>query len=200
MTLSRPQITALSTLVILPLCLSCESTAKQPDVPAVAVMDHAGLLAVSPADIVIAPVQDLSAGAVAPAADLRRAFQRGLVSRRYSPLALEYVDAQLVNAAFVAGSLCEEAILEIRVMSWDMSLWDLHSAISVAVEARLMDSADPGGAPLWGARFAKRINLSSERHSSPTQALVMGRAADMVAADLLAVLPARNPSPGDIRR
>jgi hypothetical protein len=159
-------------------------------------MNHGGLLAVSPADIVIAPVQDLSLGAVAPREELRQAFQQGLVSRRYSPLALDYVDAKLVDAAFVAGSLREEAVLEIQVLAWDMSLWDLHSAVSVEVRARLVNSAAAEGEPLWGANFTKRLNLSSERHTSPTQALVMGRAAQMVAAELLAVLPARNPVPG----
>jgi hypothetical protein len=192
----RPQIKALFPLIVLPLFLSCESTGGQPQEPAITVYDHPGLLQISPADVVIPPVQDLSEWGMAPATDLRNAFQQGLVSRRYSPLALDYVDAHLAEAGFVAGSLREEAILQIQVWDWDMSIWDQHSIITVDVEARLLNSNNPDGEALWGARFARRINLSRERHQSPTRALVQRRAAQHVASEILANLPARNPVPG----
>ncbi len=148
------------------------------------------LESVQPADVVVAPIADKSADGRAPTDSLRQAFQSGLIKRRYSPLALEYVDRRVVEAAYTPGSLREDAVLQVTVREWDMNRWDTHGEISVVMEAWMIG---PDGAELWGGKLTRKIDLSSEREHYPTTREAFERGSVILASELLEVMPARNP-------
>lgn len=153
----------------------------------------------NPIDIVVAPVENTAGVKGVPIVALRESFQKGLVKRRYSPLALEYVDRKVVNAAYRPGSLNEEAVLQITVEQWDTSLWDSHSALNIKVQARMLDAANPGGGDLWSGRIDRRFELGPEREQFSTEEALVRHACEKIAAEVLAALPARNPEAGLVK-
>jgi hypothetical protein len=149
-----------------------------------------GLESSQPADVVVAPVVDESASSRAPQAALRQAFQVGLVKRRYSPLALDYVDRRVVEASYSPGSLQEDAVFEVTVRDWDMSRWDTHGEVTVEVEAWMLG---PDGTELWGGKLTRKLDLSTERQHYPTTREAFERGCTLIADELLEVMPARSP-------
>ena len=115
---------------------------------------------VSPVDIAVAPLIDLTEVLPThiPEEDLRTAFARALVKRRYTPLHLDYVDRHVVDAAYAPGAAGEDAVLVISVEEWDDSLWDIHYALNVTLEAVVIDPDAPSGAELWKARVSRRFD------------------------------------------
>ena len=148
---------------------------------------------VQPMDVVIAPVIDESGHKRVPIGELRQAFQVALLKRRYTPLALEYVDRRVVEAAYRPGSLQEDAVLEITVRDWDLSRWDSAREITVEVEAWMLLAED--GSQLWGGRLSRTLDLALERdrHETDVQALRLG--CELIAGELMEVMPARTPRP-----
>ena len=144
-------------------------------------------------DVVIAPVVDLSISGKVPELELRQAFQRQLIKRRYSALALPYTDRNVVNASYTTGALEEDAVLQITVREWDLSRWSSHSEVSVKVEAWMHDSRDDG--ELWGGMLERTFYLEQEVRNRPTQKGLMGTVAEDIATSLLEVMPARTPQP-----
>lgn len=149
----------------------------------------------NPRDIAIAPVLLVHEEVQAPDWALRRAFQKGLVKRRYSPLALEQVDENLVEASYRAGRLKEDALLEILVYSWDESQWESRSLLVVDVEARLIAPDGTSLDPLWAGRLEKEFRFTREREVTPSPRTRMQKACDEIAAEILVAMPARNVSP-----
>ena len=150
-----------------------------------------GLESVQPADVVVAPVNDQSPGCTAPLAALRSAFQNALIKRRSSPLALDYVDRRVVEAAYTVGALQEDAVLQVTVREWDMSRWDTHGEVQVEVEAWMIAA---NGAELWGGKLSRKLDLSNEREHFPTHVEAFTRGCTRVADELLKVMPARTPT------
>ncbi|MFT5049472.1 MAG: hypothetical protein ACI8QZ_000865 [Chlamydiales bacterium] len=158
---------------------------------------HAGGLAdKNPRDVAIAPVLFVHEDTQAPDWALRKAFQKGLVLRRYSPLALEQVDENLIEASYTAGRANEDALLEILVYSWDQSQWDSRALLNVDLEARLIDPAGSSLDPLWAGRLVKTFQFTRQAEITPSQRTRMQKACDEIAAEILAVLPARAAVPG----
>jgi hypothetical protein len=176
---------------------SCESV---PHHRGVAVHSTEGDLVVqeAPIEIAVAPVVNAS-GASLPAAALRDAFQKELVDRRYSPLALDYVDRKVVEAAYTPGASDEQATLVITVEKWDASLWTTHGAITAKVVAQLID-ATGGGKVLWSATADQRFDFPALREHLSTETARMKFACDEIAAELLAKLPPRTARPGRLAK
>lgn len=153
---------------------------------------HAGTIREqNPRDIAIGPVLVVHEGVDVPDFALRRGFQRGLVKRRYSPLALEQVDNNLIEASYRAGRLEEDAALEIVVYTWDDSQWDTRSVLTFDVEARLIDPEGSAIDPLWAGRLEKRMPFTQVRDVIPSNRAQMERACEVIADEILAALPQR---------
>ncbi len=148
----------------------------------------------APIEIAVAPVVNAS-GTSLPSAALRDAFQKGMVEHRYSPLALDYVDRKVVEAAYTPGASDEQATLVITVEKWDPSLWTTHGAITAKVVAQLID-ATGGGEVLWSATADQRFDFPALREHLSTETARMKYACDEIAAELLGKLPARTSRPG----
>jgi hypothetical protein len=150
----------------------------------------------NPVDLVVAPIENKSGDDAVPVASLRDAFQKGLVRRRYSPLALEYVDRKIVDAAYTPGSLKEEAVLQVTVESWDTSLLDTRGALVVKIQAQLIDAEDSANGQLWRGFIDHRFDLDAEREQFRTREALLEYACGKIAEEVLAALPARNAGPG----
>lgn len=156
--------------------------------------DTGSVLQESPIEVAVAPVVNAS-GASLPAAALRDSFQNELVERRYSPLALDYVDRKVTEAAYTPGASDEQATLVITVEKWDSSLWTSHGAITAKVVTQLID-ATGGGKVLWSATADQRFDFPGLREHLSTETARLQYACDEIAAELLGKLPPRKPRPG----
>lgn len=169
--------------------LSCQSTAPEPLGKGVESHGLEKLLEKNPVDVAVAPVRG-AAGKDAPMKDLRVCFQKALVTRRYSPLANEFVDRHVADAAYPSGSSNEQAVMTIDVERWDTSLWKTLGAISVRMQVRLTDAAS--GEELWSGRVDQRYDMSAAIQNLPTETARMHYACERIAAEILEKLPARN--------
>jgi hypothetical protein len=171
---------------------ACQSL---PDPPGKNVTEifHGTLETVQPADIVVAPITVEGNAAVVPSMELRKAFQRNLILRRYSALALPYTDRRVVNASYKSGSLYEDAILKIVVKTWDMSRWNSNKEVAVVMEAWMLSSEDES--QLWGGRFEKTFYLKNEMANRPTEKGAFEETANQIAEALMEIMPARTPKP-----
>jgi hypothetical protein len=173
---------------------ACQSTAPVPHGLGVDQHGLVKLVEKNPTDVAVAPIRN-SAGKDVPVRDLRACFHKGLVARRYSPLALEYVDRNVVDAGYTPGASNEQAVLDINIERWDTSLWKTHNAITARMQVRMLDAAS--GEELWSGRIDQRYDFGSTLDAMPTEAARIHYACDTIANELLAALPARNPkAPG----
>lgn len=150
----------------------------------------------NPIEVVVAPVANATGDDTVPIVMLREAFQAGLVRRRYSPLALEYVDKKVVDATYTPGSLQESAVLQIEIQGWDTSLLEARAAISVKARARLVDAEDPAKAELWSGFIDHRFDFEADRDKYPAREVFQRYICTRIADELLAALPAREAAPG----
>ncbi|MEZ6015280.1 MAG: hypothetical protein R3F49_09215 [Planctomycetota bacterium] len=183
-----------------PLAVGCQT---QPRIVGanVLVQPEGRLAAVNPTDIAVAPIEWLVPGSAQTELELRRAAVGFLPRKRYSPLRLENVDGALVGvepASYRAGTLREDAVLELIVHAWDTSLWSSRRSINVDLEARFVDPAAPLGDALWSGRLSQRFDFSTGANDSDAEGAGMAAACERVVAELLSRLPARdvNPAPG----
>ena len=146
-----------------------------------------GLAVAQPADVAVAPVRDTS-GADVPLEALRQALYTGLVDRLYSPVSLEYVDRQWTDASFGGGGAAE-AVLEVTVTKWDTTHVSQRGVVLARGEARLLDAKAPDGAPLWAVGVTRRLDLGGPFPPAGWEE----RAAGLLAQELLAELPERDP-------
>ncbi len=166
----------------------------------VEVVTQANLAVAQPVDVAIAPIVDVSQeGRALPSDELRRAFQLALLERRYSPLALDYVDAAVpMEASYVPGAVREDATMIVTVERWDTSQWPAHDALGVTIEVVLVDPDAPLGAELWKARVDRRYDRAvfGPTITSLSEPMRIRAACEKIAQDLLAVMPARTATPG----
>ena len=151
----------------------------------------------NPVEVVVAPVQNATGDDTVPIVALREAFQAGLVRRRYSPLALEYVDRKVVDATYTPGSLQESAVLLVEIESWDTSHFETRAALLVKARARLVDAENPANGELWSGTIDHRFDLEGEREKYTSRDAFVRYACGCVADELLAALPARSAGPGN---
>jgi hypothetical protein len=145
-------------------------------------------------DVVIAPVINESTTQEVPVDALRTGVSKALVKRRYSPLALSYVDDRAREASAGASLLGEDATLQLVIKEWDRSLWDSQGVLVVEVEAWMLD-ADYAGRELWGSRLERRYSLRQEMDVAATEAILMRKVCDQIADDLLEIMPAHTAKP-----
>jgi hypothetical protein len=188
----RPLVTV---ACLVSLALGCQDLPHRPRGHDVQVVGAQGLSQVNPNDIAIAPVEVADADAVVPEQELRTAFQKALIERRYSPLALEEVDRHVIDAAYRAGELREDAVLQIVIDRWDTSLWNTSDQIDAAVSVRLLDARGTAGAPLWEAKLERILHAYEAPGGSTSTLPVLQRICDRFAGDLLAALPLRQAVP-----
>lgn len=150
---------------------------------------------VKPVDVVVAPIQNESGSREVPEPLLRQALVDGLVKRRYSPLALEYVDRQIVEAAYTPGTLREDAVLQVKVLSWDTSRWDSDGTLDVTLEAWMYDATQSGNAELWGGRLHEQMHLDPQLGSFAASTNLHEEVCRRIAARLLEAMPAREAQP-----
>jgi hypothetical protein len=149
---------------------------------------------VNPTDIAVLPVENATASKKIPAKELRAALESGLVLRRYSPLATDYVDSKVTEAAFQPGSLREDAVLRVSIESWDDRSWITHGAITLRLTARILDSKN--GGELWSGRLDRRFDLGKDREHFTTEAPMRKLLCETIVSELFAALPARTAKPG----
>ena len=150
-----------------------------------------------PVDIVVAPVENGTGRKDVPLAAMREAFEKGLVRRRYSPLATEYVDRRVVDASYTPGSLQEEAVLQVTIETWDTSLLDTRGALIVKARARMLDARDPTNGQLWSGAIDHRFDLQANRENFNTRTAMLQHACEQIADEVLAALPARSAGPSN---
>ncbi|MEM7517734.1 MAG: hypothetical protein AAF368_12540 [Planctomycetota bacterium] len=192
----------LASALLLPGLLSLASCYQLPPMEGrrVNVVTDGGLETASPIDIAVAPILDLSQeGAALPVDELRLAFQNALLLRRYSPLALDYIDDAIpVEASYAPGLVEEDATLLIRVLRWDESQWDPNDAIDLALEVSMIDPTAPVGAELWKATVDRRFDRGDfgKGVQVPSEPMRVRIACEAIANDVLAAMPARTSAPG----
>jgi len=167
-----------------------------PDHPGahVEVLHQGELEQVSVRDVIVAPVINESTAQRLPEDALRASFSEALVKRRYSPLAIAYVDDNTREASAGPSMLGEDAVLQVVVKEWDTSMWDSKGVLMVEIEAWMQDSKR-SGRELWGARLERRFSLRKEIDIAATEDIVLARACDKIADELLEMLPAHSARP-----
>jgi len=183
----------LAAVVLAALCAGCHNLPDRPGANAEQLL-RGTLESTRPIDVAVAPVVNRSGSEGVPLADLRQAFHAGLVKRRYSPLALEYVDRHVVEASYAPGAVDEDAVLRVEVTVWDASRWKSHGVLAVEIEAWMLDARD-GGNPLWGGRLTRKLSLAQDRKGYATEAMHLREISADLAQELLEVLPARAARP-----
>ena len=119
-------------------------------------------------------------------------FHAGLVRLRYSPLALDYVDANRpVEAGYAPGLLSEEAALKVVITGWDDSRWATHSRLTIDAEVHVLDGVT--GASIWGGHVSRRVDVTKDIPRSALNRTLLSRALDQFVGDVLASLPPRDP-------
>jgi hypothetical protein len=153
-----------------------------------------GIERVQPRDIVVLPLSNETGRTDLPLVEMRRAFYRGLVTRRYSPLALDYVDARIggaaVPASYAPGQLDEGGVLRIALESWDDSRWDGRSRLTIGARVELVGE---NGAVLWGGQTLVEVDMILEEGAFPTESAKLRGATQRFAEKILLSLPARDP-------
>jgi hypothetical protein len=178
------------------LLLSACYTVKQPPGATVQTVSTGKLEKKNPIDVVLAPIENASSNENAPLEELRDAFQRELVKRRYSPLSRESVDKALVDAAYKNGSLQEEAVLRVKIERWDSSLWESHTALLVKAEVHMLDARDSSDGDLWTGKIDHRYEFGAYREKFGSDEALLEFACRQIADEILAALPARTTAPG----
>lgn len=149
---------------------------------------------VNPLDIVVLPIKNTTGREGLPLAQLRQSFCSGMVRQKYSPLALDFVDARVVEAAYKPGDMQEQAILQVSINTWDDSQWHSMSRLHIEAEIYLLDSKNPDPRqPLWGGKVDRRIDLARELPTLPNLNAAMNLAIEQFTSNVLASLPPRNP-------
>ena len=197
---------ALATLVV----VGCQTTPRLAGRNVEVLSPGATLAERNPTDVVVAPIRLTDAALGAPASSIRSAARRGLVLRLYSPLAQELVsdarggDVPYINASasgggvvreagYTPGRLDEDAIFEVTVFRWDDQNWQSRRSLTVGIEARMIDPANPYGPALWAGRLEQGFDVSGEIGPAGGERRALTTVCDQVFRELLARMPARRP-------
>lgn len=194
-----PRRSIVGILLIAPVFGACRDVAPAPGKGVVATRSTGPL----PIDVAVLPIVNStgkSDGSV-PASAMREAFQKKLVEQRYSPLALDFVDKNVVDASYRPETPSDQAVLKIQLEKWDTSQWETHNAISVRLVAHLVDASSAGASSasdLWTGTVDQRFDFGSDADRFTTESARMTYACQQIAGTVLARLPARQPKPGAV--
>ena len=188
----RSQASTFALLGALTLFVSgCQDTPKPPRGYDNVGLETGTINEVNPTDIVVLPIENAT-GKDLPLDELRAGFHARLVRLRYSPLALDYVDANRpVEASYTPGQLSEEAALKVVITGWDDSRWNTHSRLVIDAEVHVLDGVT--GASIWGGSVSRRVDVIKDIPRSALNRTLLSRALDQYVGDVLASLPPRDP-------
>ena len=143
---------------------------------------------VNPVDMAVLPIVDQTGGLV-PVRLLRNELYVGLTKKFYSPLSLNFVDVNWIEASHDATALGADGVLRVIVEKWDTSLISIRGALAVEIAVEILDGAAPDAVPLWGVRIKRRLEVvNGNQKMSRTE--IFDRAAELVAEEILALIPA----------
>jgi len=154
----------------------------------------------NPAEVAVLPVVDKTGNPNVQRflPELRRAFYRALMDRRYTPLALSYVDSVLRTLSTgpvpllkdLRGKFGEDALLLVTVNSWNEKLLRVDRRIRAALEVHLVSSRT--GREVWGGTVNLEIRVPGHGMPSPDEIPLLRREAmAILASKVLAKLPRR---------
>jgi hypothetical protein len=190
----KPSHTLLLALVLAPLA-ACAGTKPPPEAYNEGLEARRDLAAVNPADVVVLPIENQTGRSGLPLDELRREFHEGLVKLHYSPLALDYVDSRVVDATYVPGDLREEGIFRVFLTGWDDSNWKTRTRLVIDADVYLLDSNRPEiGSALWGGHVQRVMEMGQVREVASTERALMERTVELFVSQVLASLPARDPT------
>ena len=188
---------------------SCRNLPTVPGASVRVLYSEGGMSTKRPVDIVVAPVRDETGLAMAPCDMLRVAFADALVRRRYSPLSLEYISSTLegeagetgsggapISASYHPGTLGEDAVLRVVVKTWDRTEWEQDQQLWVVIDTWMIDSIDPLGSELWGARYEKMLDMGLAKNRYPIENVLMEYCCEVIATEIMDCMPARTARPG----
>ena len=173
---------------------ACQSTNKPPRGADNETLVTGRLAEANPLDVVVLPIENATDRTELPLHVLRAELQEGLVRLRYSPLALEYVDARVAEAGYEPGSMEEQAVFRVVLTGWEDSMLAKAGRVTIQADVHLLDAqAGTAGEPLWGGSVQREIHLSRERRTHPTSRDLAETVLREFALDVLASLPPRDP-------
>lgn len=118
-----------------------------------------GLDRLQPADVAVAPIENLTGLAELPVDDLRAALAQGLVQRLYTPLALDFVDKHWVDASF-RGVDVPDATLYVTVLGWNENSLASKGELAAELELKLVEGGTAEGRLLWGRRLQRIVDVA----------------------------------------
>jgi hypothetical protein len=151
----------------------------------------------NPIEVVVAPVANATGDDTVPIVPAARSLPgRSSVRRRYSPLALEYVDKKVVDATYTPGSLQESAVLQVEIQGWVTRRSSRRARRSRSRRARASsDAEDPSRAELWSGFIDHRFDFEADHDKYPAREAFQHYVCGRIADELLAALPAREAGP-----
>lgn len=166
-----------------------------------------GFAELQPSTIAILPIEDGTAdGAFGAIAErMRTSMESELADRAYAPLAPRYVDDKLtaigkagtgspVDTAWLGGvrnAFQEEAVLGIRVTSWDSRRVVESGRVQFRLQVLMLDSST--GAVLWSGPLEGSVKAGGEGPSPIARDQRIESAAAVLGVELVRKLPIRQP-------
>jgi len=181
------------TVVALALLASCHSLPETPG-DGSEILVEGRLAERNPADVAVLKIVDQTGQPNVPLGVIRHAFYVGLVDRRYSPIALEYVDSRVVDASYRPGALHEDAALKIYLTEWDTTDWETHRRMAIEADIFLLDARPiDANQELWGWRVREEVSVAKEEARYALDSELMELAIERFTEEALGGLPLRDP-------
>ncbi len=146
----------------------------------------------APADVLVAPVRDMSGAFDSVRAPLRQALYTGLVARLFSPLRLEHVDGRIESGRAeptLDGS--DEILLRTSVYRWDTGALESNGVVETEVEVELVRPLDGAPTVLWRTFLSRRLTVEMPTVRRSSRGELVRVLADRLGAEILLELPPR---------
>lgn len=102
------------------------------------------------------------------------------------------------TASYAPGDLGEDAVLQVTVTRWDDRHWAVRRRVSVGIEARMIDPADPFGPPLWAGSLDREFEPGTSVGGTMLSAKAQDVIAEEIFRELLVRMPAREIDPAGL--
>ena len=172
---------------------ACQARAPRPAPNRAEPLGGAGLDALQPADIALAPLRNQTGNPEVPLEDLRRALYEGLIDRLYSPLELAYVDRHWEESSF-AGAAPPDGLLVVSITQWDTRQLRSHGILQATAELRLFEGGSTESPMLWGSLVHRQVDLGVHPEQHTLVRDLLPQAIEAFARSVLLELPERDPS------
>lgn len=177
---------------LLVLLAACNATGAPQTVERTQPLPGEGLEEFQPADVALAPLRNQTKVQGVPLALLREAFYVELTQRLYSPLSLEFVDANWSEASF-GGTAAPEATMIVTVTHWDANRLLSSGTVVAGLEMRLWKGGSTSGTPLWGTSVVREVTVHDGRGQPGLTRDLLPEVATALAREALQELPERDP-------